>query len=68
MQELPENEKWLKDFWNSFNIKTIKFKNKVKFKTTKFKVEQADKCKAFEIIDNVIQDVKTNYFNNIRKR
>lgn len=46
----------------------MKFKNKFQFKTTKFKVEQTDKCKAFEIIDNVIQDAKKNYFCNIRKR
>jgi len=64
---LSENEMWLKDFWNKFDIRPIKFKNKGNFKTTEFKIKQTDKCKALELIDDVIQDVK-KHFSNIGKR
>jgi len=56
---------WLNNFWNKFDIKPIKFKNKIQFKATEFKVKQVDKYKALKLIDNVIQDVKKNYFSNI---
>jgi len=59
---------WLIDFWKKFGIRPIKFKNKVQFKTTEFKIKLTDKSKALELIDNVIRDAKKHYFNNIRKR
>jgi len=59
---------WIKDFWNKFDIKPIKFKNKVQFKTTEFKVNQTDKFKAFKLIDDVIENAKKYYFNDIKKR
>ncbi|XP_026821859.1 alanine--tRNA ligase, mitochondrial-like isoform X2 [Rhopalosiphum maidis] len=64
-KELPEDVKWLKNFWNKFDIKPIKFKDKVQFKATEFKIKQVDKHKALKLIDNVIEYVKKNYFSNI---
>lgn len=66
LQGISEDEMWLKDFWKKFDIRPIKFKNKVQFKTAEFKIKQTDKCKALELIDDVIQDVK-KHFSNIRK-
>lgn len=64
-KELQEDLNWLKNFWNKFEIKPIKLKNKVQFKATEFKVKQVDKYKALTLIDNVIEDVKKNYFSSI---
>lgn len=43
-------------------MKPIRFKNKVEFKTTQFKIKQSDKNIALELIDDVVQNVKNNYF------
>lgn len=64
LQEVPEDSKWLSDFWDKFEIKPIKFKNKVDFKTTEFKIKKSDKNIALQLIDDVIQNVRNNYFNN----
>jgi len=37
----------------------------MQFKATEFKVKQVDKYMALKLIDNVIRDVKKNYFSNI---
>lgn len=65
LQEVSENEEWLVDFWNKLNIKPIKFKNKVFFKTTEFKIDQEDKYKAVELINNIIQNTKKKFFCKI---
>lgn len=62
---MSENEKWLNDFWEKFNIKQIKFKNRVQFKIVEFKIKQVDKYKALELIHNVIQNAKDKYFNKL---
>ncbi|XP_008178686.1 alanine--tRNA ligase, mitochondrial [Acyrthosiphon pisum] len=64
-KEHPEDVNWLNNFWNKFDIKPIKFKNKIQFKATEFKVKQVDKYMALKLIDNVIRDVKKNYFSNV---
>lgn len=68
LQDLPEDAKWLDNFWSQFEIKPIKFKNKVQFKTTEFKIKQSDKNKALKLIDDVVKNVKENYFNNLKDK
>lgn len=65
LQEQPENIKWLNDFWEKFDIKPITFKNKIQFKATEFKVKHVDKYMALKLINNVVQDVKKNYFSQL---